>query len=75
MAGSACVAIEVDGLERLDPLWDELFPAEQARIIRLLVERVEIGLGGADIRLRIAGLTSLVRDLGGAGEDPVAAAA
>ena len=28
---------------RLDPLWDELFPAEQARIIRLLVERVEIG--------------------------------
>ncbi len=27
-------------LERLDPLWDELFPAEQARIVQLLVERV-----------------------------------
>ena len=52
-----------EALERLDPLWDELFPAEQARIIRLLVERVEIGPAGADIRLRIAGLTSLVRDL------------
>src|SRR5690242_14973708 len=53
-----------EALEQLDPLWDALFPAEQARIIRLLVERVEIGPGGADIRLRIAGLTRLVRDLG-----------
>jgi DNA invertase Pin-like site-specific DNA recombinase len=64
-----------EALERLDPLWDALFPAEQARIVRLLVERVEIGPGGADIRLRIAGLTSLVRDLGGSSEEPVAAAA
>ncbi len=64
-----------EALERLDPLWDELFPAEQARIIRLLVERVEIGPAGADIRLRIAGLTSLVRDLGAARDDAVAAAA
>lgn len=49
----------------LDPLWDQLFPAEQARIVRLLVERVEVGPEGADIRLRVAGLASLVRDLGG----------
>src|SRR5262249_45169822 len=63
-----------EALERLEPLWDALFPAEQARIIRLLVERVEIAPAGADIRLRIAGLTSLVRDFGGAGEDQVAAA-
>ena len=53
-----------EALERLDPLWDELFPAEQARIVRALVERVVVGLEGADIRLRVAGLTSLVRDLG-----------
>ena len=26
----------------LDPLWDELFPAEQARIVQLLVERVDV---------------------------------
>jgi hypothetical protein len=44
-----------EALQRLDPLWDALFTAEQARMIRLLVERVEIGLNGADIRLRIAG--------------------
>ena len=53
-----------EALERLDPLWDELFPAEQARIVRALVERVVVGLAGADIRLRVAGLASLVRDLG-----------
>jgi site-specific DNA recombinase len=44
-------------------LWDELFPAEQARIVQLLVERVDVGLDGADIRLRTEGLTTLVADL------------
>ena len=53
-----------DALGELEPLWDELFPAEQARIVRLLVERVEVGPDGADIRLRVEGLASLVRDLG-----------
>ena len=52
-----------EALERLDPLWNELFPAEQARIVQLLVERIDIGMGGADIRLRTQGLTSLVADL------------
>ena len=42
---------------------DELFPAEQARIVRLLVERVEISPTGADIKLRLDGLASLMRDL------------
>ncbi|MFL1463976.1 recombinase family protein [Roseococcus sp. DSY-14] len=52
-----------EALGRLDPLWEQLFPAEQARIVRLLVERVVVGPGGADIRLRLDGLGSLVRDL------------
>ena len=53
-----------DALDQLEPLWDELFPAERARIVRLLVERVTVGPDGADIRLRVEGLASLVRDLG-----------
>ena len=53
-----------DALHRLDPLWDELFPAEQARIVHALVERVVIGPEGADIRLRVDGLVGLVHDLG-----------
>ncbi|TDH50998.1 recombinase family protein, partial [Dankookia rubra] len=52
-----------DALARLDPLWGELFPAEQARIVRTLVERVVVGPAGADIRLRAEGLAGLVRDL------------
>ena len=47
----------------LDPLWDELFPAEQARIVQLLVERVEVHPHGLDLRLRIDGLQTLVADL------------
>jgi DNA invertase Pin-like site-specific DNA recombinase len=50
-------------LQRLDPLWDELFPAEQARIVQLLVERVDLAPDGADIRMRTEGLTKLVADL------------
>jgi hypothetical protein len=53
-----------DALAALDPLWAELFPAEQARIVRLLVGRVVVGPGGADIRLQVEGLAGLVRDLG-----------
>ncbi len=53
-----------DALHRLDPLWEHLFPAEQARIVRSLVERVVVGPAGADIRLRLDGLDGLVRDLG-----------
>jgi hypothetical protein len=52
-----------EALARLDPLWGELFPAEQARIVWALVERVVVGPAGADIRLRVEGLAGLVRDL------------
>jgi site-specific DNA recombinase len=54
-----------EALERLDPLWDELFPAEQARIVQLLVGRVDVSPHGIDIRLRTEGLANLVTDLRG----------
>ena len=54
-----------EALEGLDPLWDELFPAEQTRVIQLLVERIDVGHGGLDIRLRVQGLAHIVRDLAG----------
>lgn len=50
-------------LQQLDPLWDELFPAEQARIVALLVERVDIGIDGLDVRLCVNGLQGLVHEL------------
>ena len=54
-----------DALERLDPLWEELFPAEQARVIQLLVQRIDVAPDGVDIRLRVDGPSQLVRELGG----------
>ena len=54
-------------MERIEPLWDELFPAERTRIVRLLVERVDIRAEGAAVRLRLDGLGGLVRDLAAQG--------
>ncbi|MCA6300593.1 MAG: recombinase family protein, partial [Phenylobacterium sp.] len=48
---------------RFDPVWSELFPAEQERLIRLLVQRVVVGEAGAQISLNLEGLASLARDL------------
>ena len=50
-------------LQQLDPLWDELFPAEQARIVALLVERVDIGTEGLNMRLRVDGLGGLACEM------------
>ena len=50
-------------LQQFDPLWDELFPAEQARIVALAVERVDIGTNAINVRLRIDGLTALAHEL------------
>ncbi len=50
-------------LQTLDPLWDELFPAEQARIVALLVERVDIGISGLNVRLRMDGLAALASEI------------
>jgi site-specific DNA recombinase len=52
-----------EALTSLDPLWDELFPAEQARIVALLVERIDIGTEGLSLRFRVDGLTGLAREM------------
>jgi hypothetical protein len=52
-----------EALTNLDPLWDELFPAEQTRITRLLLDRVDVGVDGIEIRLRTDGLENLVHEL------------
>ena len=51
-------------LRNIDPVWNELFPVEQARIVNLLIERVTIQEEGIDIKFRNTGLESLARDMG-----------
>ncbi len=64
-----------DALHQLAPLWDQLFPAEQARIVRALVQRVTVSAEGADIQLRVEGLAGLVKDLSPGSADHLRAAA
>jgi hypothetical protein len=40
-------------LLEFEPIWNGLFPAEQARIVELLVERVDLQPDGIDMRLRV----------------------
>jgi hypothetical protein len=53
----------VDALGALDPIWEHLFPDEQARIVQLLVKRVDVYPDRAEVRIRAEGLTSLVAEL------------
>ena len=50
-------------LTEFEELWEELFPAEQARIVELLVQRVDVQPDRLDITLKIEGLTSLHGEL------------
>jgi site-specific DNA recombinase len=49
-------------------VWNELFPAEQARIVQLLVERVDVQEDALEVRIRAEGLASLVGELRQQGE-------
>jgi site-specific DNA recombinase len=49
----------------VETCWQDLFPVERNRLIRLLVEKVEIRETGIDMELRSNGLTTLIADLAG----------
>ena len=53
-------------LRQFNELWDELFPAEQARIVRLLIEHVTVHPDGVQIDLRADGLYTLLDEWRGA---------
>jgi len=46
-----------------EQVWSALFPAEQARIVRLLVERVTVTAEGLVVDLRTEGLGAVVREM------------
>jgi len=55
----------VDALRRFDPVWQVLAPHEQARLVRLLVERVAYDgkAGSIRLRFRLAGLAQFAAEL------------
>jgi hypothetical protein len=50
-------------LRNLSTLWVQLFPAEQERIVQLLIERVQLREAGVDIQWRAAGWQQLAGEL------------
>jgi hypothetical protein len=48
---------------RLDAIWDQLFPAEQQRIVRLLVEKVIVSPNDLELRLRANGIERLALEM------------
>jgi hypothetical protein len=63
-AGVSAQAVH-EALEDFDHIWNELFPAEQARLVRLLVERVDVREDGIRVRLRTDGLRDVIHELQG----------
>jgi DNA invertase Pin-like site-specific DNA recombinase len=74
IAAKACAALSAarsgltekdvaEALATFDSFWDNLFPAEQDRTARLLIERVVISKEGMSLDLRTSGLSSLVSDM------------
>ncbi|MGI9130036.1 MAG: recombinase family protein [Roseomonas sp.] len=56
----AAVVATLAGFERL---WGALYPAEQARIVQLLVERITVSTKGIAVDLRKEGLGLVLRDM------------
>jgi site-specific DNA recombinase len=53
----------IEALGALEPVWDELYPAEQARIMQLLIERIDVAPDRISVTLHAAGIRSLVAEL------------
>jgi len=49
-------------MTQVDRVWEQLFPAEQQRLVRLLVERVIVTPTNLELRLRPGGVGSLAAD-------------
>ena len=43
-------------MTRLDLIWDQLFPAEQTRIVKMLIEKVIVSPSDLEVRLRANGI-------------------
>ena len=53
----------IDALGNLDGIWAELFPAEQQRLLHLMIERITVQPTGFAVTLRADGLRSLATEL------------
>ena len=50
-------------LHEFDTLWAQLFPAEQARIVQLLVRRITVTAAGLEVEVRREGIAGVIREM------------
>ena len=50
-------------MTQLDVIWDQLFPAEQTRIVQLLVEKVIVSPDHIQLQLRANGIGQMVKEI------------
>ncbi len=61
--GAISEADIIGALHEFTALWAQLFPAEQARIIQLLVRRVTFTAAGLEVDIRREGITGVIREM------------
>ena len=59
----ASEADTIAALHEFNALWSQLFPAEQARIIQLLVRRVTVTAAGLEVDIRREGIAGVLREM------------
>ena len=62
-SGGASEADAIAALREFKALWSQLFPAEQARIIQLLVRRVTVTAAGLEVDIRREGIAGVIREM------------
>ncbi|UWQ61936.1 recombinase family protein [Leisingera caerulea] len=60
---TASEADAIAALHDFSALWSQLFPAEQARIIQLLVRRVTVTAAGLEVDIRREGIAGVIREM------------
>lgn len=60
---TASEADAIAALHDFSALWSQLFPAEQARIIQLLVRRVTVTAAGLEMDIRREGIAGVIREM------------
>lgn len=61
--GATSEADVIAVLHEFTALWAQLFPAEQARIIQLLVRRVTVTAAGLEVDIRREGIAGVIREM------------
>ena len=49
--------------QNIDGFWDELFPVERHRLLKLLVESVTVSESGLEMKIKTAGMRGLIKEI------------